>query len=1284
MLDSQDSCSSRNHSVNGRREATSPPPTPSLSNKSDPQKISTPSIPGTKTTAASTPAPARQPTRGKPLAHKPETSRTEKLNKARSEIDSIGAFALEQLFAAFAQQADAKIELCCRTRVRISDQIEDVCASGIDSGFDQLLSAMGRVVRHKPKPLIDMLFNWKVVLDEGKEAPNTASPSPDPVKHSMEIVRASPDLRASHATNMRTNAKLPTYSPDAELVERRSSVGTYLLCRALIEILDQTSLSSLTAALAVLIGDIAFGGTVSKITQDDMRKSCMQRAKWVKAVELLSVLSRLDFSGVMGRYLQDLQKHKQKSDLRNGPDTEAESKSQTLLKGMGQLQPVIDNGGDKVIPAWIELIGRLKTIQEMFSEAHGQDMKNAYCNMIEGLLLRFAGNTQSISDDPKWFKVLTLLYERFNKLAAKPKYWATAFPAQVAVVCVSPREMFVTKWQQMISSIQNRLKERTQRPATLKAICRLVWCDIRRNVDSVKALTMPLQDLIKGIFFSTRKFSLSKESSISQPLIQLIRIIGANLPDFCFKTIIFPLINADLLVVKETFEHQALDPDRMVIGIQAALAVINDSEQQKQPEFPLVFEDEYGEHSSFASMTSFWQSGNQHSSARQEPRAKGERFSKPVITSALGSSVQSHYLYFCKILGRIIRVCDYTFGGQAVLDEKFASPTMRTPLMDPLRFARDDDRERYGEERYGFYDLLHVSVRALPRCLSLHTPINELANLLCTGTAHVEKDIASSSAMSLKSIARQGHAQVIVARFSAFIFKYENRYATMSDGGLLGPAHIESTLQLYIELLQVWVDELHHKGKDATHLTDPNISQNTRTGQLDASTSRGYVDRVEAQGLFFLCSPSSRVRSFAIDVLELVTRLDRSLGETNLRVHDVLTTSSSKILDLQEAGLSVSERARLQRAIIQGRTGETLIELCKSGDPADANLWSKIFPRLVKAADTSCTMSVAQTRDDVCSRLTQIQPAIEGLPEERARAPTVLSMDGVPSGAIPRINTSLTDITVEQWRLYLIFACTTINRTTPTIPSIVQDSSHTRQSSRSSQNSQDSMNTATELFAKVVPLLFAYSASVRSAAVTGLGSINVNLYKPLLDALASTLQPQNRFHSRSTVHSRAASSPQVQSPHTVFHTEVVQVYEVTSHFLKDTDVVRDETVMDHLSTFIRDLALHLGQTSPQAENLGLRRYFCGLLENFFLSLNRIEDPMRWMPFQTRKAIYVALEEWCDQLLPLERGVSRYNDGVDGSHRNHALIQVENQKLRLAAWSAMATLCVSLPAQRELA
>ena len=362
-------------------------------------------------------------------------------------------------------------------------------------------------------------------------------------------------------------------------------------------------------------------------------------------------------------------------------------------------------------------------------------------------------------------------------------------------------------------------------------------------------------------------------------MIELIRTIGHWHPDLCFNKIILPLINSEALSKPREARIETLEPDKMIIGIRSFLSILTDFESKTMPPFPVQFDDEQHKFNDDFPLSPILDYPKTSGRSRKKSLLRGERLSEPIASRNFPVHMKDHYAKFCDVLGRITRVCDATFGGQAVLDEKISFSTSRAPVAEAWYsgLGRREDPFHSAEQRQGFYDLLHVAVQAIPRCLAPQTNDMAYLNLLCTGTSHPEEDIATSSAASLKSIARQGHARDVASGFSEFIMKYNSRYSTMSDGGLLGPQHIESTLKLYLEFLCLWINELYTKSCDSP--TRPlQTFQSPKTHQLDRPTTMNEIERVESQGLFFLCSPSPRVRSFAIEVLRLVTELDKALG----------------------------------------------------------------------------------------------------------------------------------------------------------------------------------------------------------------------------------------------------------------------------------------------------------------------------------------------------------------------------------------------------------------------
>ena len=1070
--------------------------------------------------------------------------------------------------------------------------------------------------------------------------------------------------------------------------ERRSTGSIYVLCRVLMEVIRQSSLQSITPEMEDKLESIIFG-QLKIADPEQLLVSPLKLSNWNLFAQLLGSMSDINFTPVTRRFIDDLDSSLQDRTIKS-PGSQAnassEGKVELVLGGMKHLRV-------KILPeeAWEKSCEFLVALGRLFSKSHGHRVKWAFCQVIDMLLLPIAataGNGHLMH--PKWAEVLSAIGPRLAQMFVKPRHWSVAFPLTATMLCVSSPENFVARWSQLVLSVQTKVKDRHTKPLCLQVISRLLWTYLYRTDESRQVAMRKLDDILKIVLSPTtsKRSIIASDSAVTEPLIQIIRIIGFRFPDYCFRTIIFPLINADLFANSKDLKVEQLDPDRIVVGIRAFLSTMSDLEkgEQGRPPFPQVYETP----STAERLPTSPMAGLPHRHYFKAPSndSKEEIVSRPVLTHVLSDPVRDYYFKFCQVLGKITIICDNTFGGQAALDEKFGSPAgPKTPISDTFNFSRRDEQLNSGEnQKQAFYELLHVAVQALPRCLSPDIPFNSLINLLCTGTAHVQSNIAESSANSLKAIARHSNAQGVITGFSRFIFNFDDRYSTMSDGGMLGPGHIENTLRLYVELLQIWTDEIRQKMKDAESGDEGTASSDNRALKLDLNSIWAEVDQAEAHGLFFLSSQSRRVRYYAITVLRLITEFDKALGKgdaekDNIRLIDILENEVDEVMNFNDEHLSVAERSRLQRGLKnsnkEGFTNKgAVVELCVSDVSYDTTLWFKLFPNLLRIANEKCPFTVAICRDLVCDRTLQMYKPIVHLSEP--------SWGGTYHGGEPgsarttaRSPTTHPEIMVEQWKLYLIFACSTL-ADPGNVPYSAPKDSHAR------KTSTDRIVTARTLFKYLIPLLSSSSTSVRDAVVVAMGSINVHIYRSLLEELQVQVSRCND-EARARIHQRSNSNPRRNRKLDLLRTEITHVFKLTSHFLREPEVYEVEFFLGTLTAYAKDLKLFLmdGEVQMDWEFQKLRRHYCGLVEAIFESINRTKDPSRWMTFESRKSAFSLMEDWCG-FSPNHTQIRAREDTMRQSIINQqskaeqttltAAMEIEKRNLRTAALSAMAALC----------
>lgn len=1065
----------------------------------------------------------------------------------------------------------------------------------------------------------------------------------------------------------------PSIAVRQELVaqsERRSTASIYILCRVLIEVIGQSTLARITPEMEEKLEGIIFG-QLKVADADQLNHSPLKLANWLVFSQLLGVMSEINFEGVTDRFIADLEKSQKGLVVKSPANREIEGRMELVLGGMKHLQL-------KMYPdeAWDQSCDFMISLARFFARSHGQRVKYAYCQALEILLLPVAAKGNTELNVPRWTEVLSTISSRLTSMFSKPRHWPVAFPLTVTLLCASPVDTFSSQWMQLVLSLQQKFKDRLVRPICLQAVSRLLWTYLYRTTDTPNNTLKKLEEVTKVVFPPGKRSYISMDPSIAEPLLQIIRIIGYKHQDFCFRTILFPLINADLFASGRDLRVEHLEPEKMVIGIRAFLAIMSDLEkgEQGRPPFPCDYSPlPYHDRVPASPLIS----SPRNVAIPPVTVPKGE--DKPVLTSALNDVSKEYYARFCEILGKITIICDNAFGGQAVLDEKFNSPTVKTPIAETFNFSRRDDHQSPSDQKQGFYELLHVAVQALPRCLSADIPFNSLVNLLCTGTAHVDDKIAASSAGSLKAIARQSHSQQVTIGFARFIFNFDDRYATMSDGGMLGSEHIESTLKLYVELLQIWIEEIKQKTKEAAADISDDGNADKRGVQLDLSGIWAHVDEVESHGLFFLCSQSRRVRTFAITVLRLITEFDTALGKDNTRLIHILESDSSRVMDFNDEHLSVAERSRLHRGLLKTNSQNALIDLCNSEISYDTTLWFKIFPNLIRISYERCPFAVTLGRELICNRILQMYKTILQLLDTRTpQSATEMSGNRI----ITISSTTPPEVLIEQWKLYLIVACTTLSDKGGQ-QSLVQQAQHVRKGSKPSQT-QEKITSARSLFKYIIPLLSVSLSSIRDAVVVALGSINVNIYKTLLEELQGAVGRCNE-DARARIHQRTGSSPRRNRRTDLLRTEITHVYRLTSRFLTEPDVYQDDWILNNLVVYTKDLKLFLmdGEVQMDWEFQKLRRHYCGLVEAMFEGINRTKDPSRWMTFESRKSSFALMEDWCGYS-PNQNQIRQREDSMRQSMIDQqslgergivtAAMEIEKRNLRTAALSAMAALC----------
>ena len=405
----------------------------------------------------------------------------------------------------------------------------------------------------------------------------------------------------------------PAYaaSPSLQLAstqtERKSTMSVYLLCRVLIEVYNQTTLTCLTPSMAEKLEDIIFGQL--KNTEPEYLHSTIRLANWKAFCQLLGVMSGMNLQSVSHRFVTDLRISQVEVGDKPSLTREAEHKIIIMIWAIRYLR--IKTGPEAV---WKESCEVLHTIADFFANSHGQGIKQAYCQVIEQLMLPVAAASPAPPIHlARWRDFLNIINARLSKMLPKPQYWADAFRLSAVILCASPNETFAAQWLSMITSFQAKAKERNARSSGLQSVCRLVWTYLDRISEPVNVTIRKLEDVMKVVFASGKKTHVSTDSALADPQVELIRIVGYRYPEFCFKSVIFPLMNAEVFTSGKEIKVEQLEPERIVVGIKASMAIMADRNKAEPHRPPLpVFSKSVGLRGQFTESSDGWPAHKGH------------------------------------------------------------------------------------------------------------------------------------------------------------------------------------------------------------------------------------------------------------------------------------------------------------------------------------------------------------------------------------------------------------------------------------------------------------------------------------------------------------------------------------------------------------------------------------------------------------------------------------------------------------------------------------------------
>ena len=908
--------------------------------------------------------------------------------------------------------------------------------------------------------------------------------------------------------------------------------------------------------------------------------------------------------------------------------------------------------------------------------------------------------------------------------------WECSINLVTASLAVSRKELFQPVWFEVIEENISKLKSKTDvedKTTFVVCITRLVWVYMFRLTDTLNNTIKRLDSLFLLLFFSnvaTNKKNqwLTSDIYLINSLVELIRIVG-------YKHLNYALDNVIVKLIKLCFNGVSLEnlqPEKMILLVKSYYSILEDYEQVVKPGFPTdeVLNKRIKEINQPKDKEA---TKTELSEFQFIARNSDNVLSHEEICKSFGALLRLlDGQYGSEVLGK-------DSNQSTPLSSTFSkTQSPFSAFHFGIDFSYQVSKNLHIELFAALIDTVPWTMVPLvhEKTSSCGMPFKAVVEILIRNSVNSNFRIANASANALRKLASRKNPSSLMTIFAKFAFQFSDKPNPHYNSDYLNSPEFHRLLKLYVELLNCWLkqfkqfsevkksnsfvhplsqdDELMSKDvlNDLYQINyktddlgvDSNQAKMKAGDELEWKTIITVIEDIEGHGLFFLCSQDSKVRCYAISILKLVdlfdqeifnatdTNIDSKLSPQNSRksvskdknhsrssskfaadvgtrlIHVLENSDFLELIKPLRPELSGPERNRVSKL---KHKKSILVRLAESDYGIDSTLWFRVYPKLLDLFFEKCPMPVAICRSIVCVRLVQMHEHVFDFSESYKNYTS--SLFSRPSNGVAP------EVLVDQWRLYLIFACCSLTSTNEQKISFPTQPTHGRKRSMQMFIQHQKITSAKSIFRMVLPFLKSQQGMVKDAVISGLSCININILKTLLE---NVQQPLNEWDESTTKRDRGEDR---------LRTEIIHILsKVTTRFGSHSLIYKDDWIIANLVSIIKSAKAFLSMPHIQVDVdfQKLRRYFCVFLEKVSIGLDSKSDLNRWLPFEARIGCFNYLKEWCgygeSKELTEERytsmfkkyGLGHSKDGTSAA----AILEVEKKQLQFATLSCMATLC----------
>ncbi|RDB30372.1 Cell morphogenesis protein PAG1 [Hypsizygus marmoreus] len=1162
-------------------------------------------------------------------------------------------YALHAVFMRFAASAESKIEMLLRQGLDQDPLLSDIIGAGVDPKFDETLKSLGKIAQKHAKPVVDSIMRWR-----RSQYDNVGS----------DVIR----FHTTQPSAVTTPRPYRLHDIPGLLNERKSLAAIYIMCRALIAVMQSISKDALGDVMGYTLEETTF----AQFRNPDLKlltQSANHRTNADLYATLLGHIANVRFMSVTDRFLAELDPVK-KGLVPKDPDTKYEN----LVRGLKHIQI-------KVWPpeAFEEGAEFLESLSESYANAHGLRLKTAFAETLTQLLHPIGKTAQAETNNPQWAKAIEVIYPKAREMMSKPRYWPVAFPLAITSLCVAPQSYFLKHWVACFEAACSKLKDKPLRTAIMNGIMRLVWTYLYRCQESASTTTMKLDSLMKH-FFPTNRLTIFPSEDRLEPFIYIVHFILSRHVDYG-RTACLELLQESAIAPLQQSGNigSVLAPERISVAVQAILLSLHAIEKE--------------------ALTPAWPSSSDFSVT---PSWSDYPTSSEFVSASLLSKpgMKDFFDRVGSTLAAIAVYCSNAVSHMSVFDEQWSYARLNLSFEEVHNYAvrrhANGHTVAYPSHHVSQVNMLQTCFRSWPRCLHPSIAFGDALDMLLRGVVHVEPSLADVSCAALKRfMADRSHALTVLSRFTKFLFSPAHITHESNNVRLL----VESSqiLGLWVDLVDVWLRGLMQQSKETLAEEEPAIL--------------ARCTEIEGAALFLLTHETQSIHAVGVKVIRILGLLDEHIAashidgsRTSLRLVEYLHGKGMEKTYLAgyDELLEGPEIVRLEQWR-QSKRADVALRIADSTNDRDRKLWHFVFPAFLQAS-MEAGAALGPFRESVVASASRYHPTISLLAGLSTRVPTSMPRTPLIGGDGPKLLKDNKPF-VDQWRIWVKILCSTATLSESHRPALTQlGREHTRAPSDASFE-RERLSTTRGLFRYLTPFLDSEYTRFRDAAVVCISSFPSSAYPQLLEDLSLLAGRQFYDDPRSKSLSSPAFEPNlgILATRQIYddsrskagltlltertrrqerlHSAVARIYYLTAPFLQLQRSAGRQAALANVLKFVRNTQSFL--TAPEMRDnhtlQRLRRYFCGTVERLFDGLATLKDSDRFIPSNMHLTLYRLCEEWC-QLGPQAEGIrQRYNmmqraamasasqgDPVDAGER----FKTESMMLSQAAVGSLASLC----------